>query len=513
MGNKVKVGLIINTLQYVVDRLAYPGCELYNFSISPDKLSFSNLFDSAFATPARYIMEIWKRLTIADSKGIQEDCFIFNPLFEMDSHVVRAVIDELSVLPYGGKFVLVSDCDNTPIGYLLPSTITAEESKFLSLLSTMDGVLDKRYLDSVFITDSVEIVLSSVTLKGRGSNNFSLTSKQSEIYRWTTENAIDVLSLIYRMGNSSTCMGEDKRGYKKGLRDKISFAAIMPYQAGDALFFSIAANHSKTHFSKIVIHKNFKDIISENLPGFEQITISSPLLQKDGVNVGDEEYLRDVINDLPKGNFYYYCRPSRSWYTTNFHLIDKFAFALGTSCLANEELIGNNLPLPPVHRTPLKDKEFRILLHFDAGWPLKIYPQSWQKKLIELLCHGGFLITVLSTEEKVSSTHRSVIFKGLSQFKELLLNSHILVGMDSFPVNYAVNIVGLPTICLYSSTNPVVSKANQAINYRYLAKGLPCNPCDCFKTCQKNQKDYCENFVEPDEVFTEIVAMLQEVYK
>ena len=509
----MKIGIITNTTKYVVDRLDYAGCELFNFSISPDVISYSNLFDSAFATPARYIMEMWKRLIVADAKECRDDSFIFNPLFEMDPQIVRGVLNELSSFPYGDKFVLISDCDNTPIGYLFPATLLEDESKFLSLLSTVDSSLDRRYLDSVFLTSSLEIVLSTVSLRGRGLNNFSFTPDQVDIYRWTTENAIDVLTTSFGSVKTATNSGKDEGTLKKELRNKIPFAAIMPYQAGDALFFAIAATHAGTHFTRIVIHALFKDIISENLASFEQVVLSSPLLQKEGRKVGDDEYLNEAVRNLPAGSFYYYCRPSRCWFKTSFHLIDKFAFALGKSFLSNDELLSKNLPKPALYRPAVRSQEYHILLHFDAGWPLKVYPKSWQEKLIDLLYGKGFSITVLATEEKEEQRFKSVTFKGLSQFKELLASNHLLIGMDSFPVNYAVHVVGLPTICLYSSTNPAVSRAEVAANYLYLTRNLSCNPCDGFDVCPQHNREFCANFVEPEEVFAKLLAMLKEVYQ
>ncbi|HBG46729.1 MAG TPA: hypothetical protein DDW94_07040 [Deltaproteobacteria bacterium] len=73
-------------------------------------------------------------------------------------------------------------------------------------------------------------------------------------------------------------------------------------------------------------------------------------------------------------------------------------------------------------------------------------------------------------------------------------------------------VLALPTICLFSSTKPANSDAPVSERYLYLEKGVSCRPCGAMEQCPKNQKNYCENFVEPESVSEEIMRMLSNVY-
>jgi hypothetical protein len=83
--------------------------------------------------------------------------------------------------------------------------------------------------------------------------------------------------------------------------------------------------------------------------------------------------------------------------------------------------------------------------------------------------------------------------------------------MDSFPCHYSAHVLGMPTICLFSSTKPVNSNARHAVNYLYLENGLGCRPCYAVARCPVYRKHSCKNFVSPERVSEEITRMLEAV--
>jgi hypothetical protein len=64
----------------------------HTFSIAPDRPSWSRIPDSAFATPARYVQEIFWRLTQVDALPSEGMRFVFNPLFATTRASILTVI-------------------------------------------------------------------------------------------------------------------------------------------------------------------------------------------------------------------------------------------------------------------------------------------------------------------------------------------------------------------------------------------------------------------------------------
>jgi len=86
----MKVGLIHNTHRFVHDGMCPDRFDLVSFTISPEQLSYSEIFDSAFASPARYVMEVFRRLHHAGRPT--NGAFIFNPLFELPHDLIGRLL-------------------------------------------------------------------------------------------------------------------------------------------------------------------------------------------------------------------------------------------------------------------------------------------------------------------------------------------------------------------------------------------------------------------------------------
>jgi len=288
----------------------------------------------------------------------------------------------------------------------------------------------------------------------------------------------------------------------------------MPHHAGDVLFFALAFNQIDTPCQRIAVNSAYADIVRTIAPDLDVFTVPTPQVNRGaafakGQTVRDYDYFEAYKDNVPHDSFYIYCRPSRNYNTTDFHLIDHFAFALGYSARAQSELLIQKRPNPRRLTDPQRaGVPAKILLHFDAGWPLKIYPRKLQTELIDLLLKQNHRVTVLAAPGYDYPGITSVKYVSLSAFDALARAHDVLVGMDSFPSHYGAHILGLPTICLFASTKPVNSNAPACAYYTDLEKGLDCRPCYAVSQCPVYGGTECQNFVPPQQVFDEIKRLL-----
>jgi len=480
----------------------------HTFSIVPDRPSWRRIQDSAFSTPARYIQEIFSRLTQVDAWPNEGMRFVFNPLFATTRASILTVIAALRATNDLSRPVVVSDRDGLPVGYLLPSSFARNDSRYLSLLSAVDTALDASLLELLCFSKPLVISAPRLCLSKHWRNGFEDHGLRP-IYKWITEHAVSRLLV-----NPDAHPLEVDPAAARKHRDSIPFTAIMPNHAGDALFFALAFNEVITHFQAIAVNKAYADIIQNAAPRLQVTPIGVPQVNRDpafagGKAVPDSEYFHSYKDSLPKESFYAYCRPSRNYNVTEFHLIDHFAFALGHSPLSEGELATQTRLMPMrmgAPRTP--HSPAKILLHFDAGWPLKVYPSSLQTTLIELLRSRGHEITVLAPPGYSHPNVKATTFTQLSDFIALANANHILVGMDSFPSHYCAHVLGLPTLCLFANTKPVNSDAMASAHYMFLEQALSCRPCYAIAHCPIYGGTECRNFVPPMIVADQIDALL-----
>ena len=498
----------ISDNEIILKDLAIDSGGFHTFSIAPDKPSWDRIPDSAFATPARYVQEIFWRLAQVDGMFSEGLRFVFNPLFATTRASILTVIAVLRSTNDLAGPVIIADRDGLPVGYLLPGSFALEDSRYLSLLSAVDTPLDASLLELLCFSKPLVISAPQLCLSKHWRNGFEDYGLRP-VYRWITQHAISRLFV-----NPDPYSLEIDPDDAKKHRDSIPFTAIMPNHAGDALFFALAFNEITTHFQGIAVNKVYADIIQNAAPRLQTILIDVPQVNRDsafagGKAVRDSEYFHSYKDSLQKGTFYAYCRPSRNYNTTEFHLIDHFAFALGHSPLSGDELViqtrlmPGRLGAPRAPHSPAK-----ILLHFDAGWALKVYPPSLQTELIELLLSRGHEITVLAPPGYSHPNVKATTFDSLSNFIALANANHILVGMDSFPSHYCAHMLGLPTLCLFANTKPVNSDAMTSAHYQFLERALTCRPCYAIVNCPVYGGTECKNFVPPKTVADQIDALL-----
>lgn len=499
---------VISQYDFVLDGSYSVEWKSYSFALSRAPLSFLEIFDSAVSTPARYVQEIFVRLCASDLPGEVSAKFVYNPLFETNKLTTILVLDTLRQLNAQDSLTVLIDQNNTPVGYIFPSWLDVKDSRFISLLSTVNGEIDAELLRRVFFTEVTVVQVTHLNLNKSLHNNFWYESNLG-IYLWIAKVAIAVLKLQVQVGDKLTAEHQ---------RNNIPFTAVIPYHAGDVLFFSLAYKNSRSCFSRAVINKAYQDIVTDVVPALSVLPIDLPLVNRDedfqcGKITYDHEYFERFRDDLPKDSFYAYLRPSREYNVTKFHLIDHFAFALGSRLCSRDDLLSVNKEAPTVFIPAVPVMPIRVLLHFDGGWPLKVYPKEQQQKLIDLLHAKGYEITVLARENDEFTKCAVTTFRNFKTFAELLKSKHILIGMDSFPAHYATHILGLPTICLFANTRPENSNSVSAANYVFLENGLHCRPCAGIAECPLYGNTYCKNFVSPEVVANEVNKLLQALKK
>lgn len=493
--------------------LSDPAVKTFYFEISTSELSFDDIFHSAFGTPARYVMAVFSRLS---SLGGDDNYLIFNPFFRISEPDANTVTGVAKKILTAGSITVFSDRNNMPIAYLLPSTILHTEAHYFSLLSTIEAYLDSKLLRNIFSMPSNVMRIESISLKTEANNLFYFNKHYKRIFVWTAESALNALYSLSGGGidnEKAMTIGEKESSILKSRRDSIPFTAIMPHHAGDVLFLALASTRVETHFKKVVLSHWYVDIMKE-CSTMESVVMELLPPIREGNAKSEDEYFEDVAekftDDDYKNNFFYFCRPTRDYQISAFHLIDHFAFALGADLHSKEELV-SKVPPEKIFLRQGTDRK-KIILHFEGGWPLKVYPRKMQKVLIEKLLSKGFELTVLTSEEGELGKYETVKFKNLVQYKELLASHNLLIGMDSFPVHYSAHVVGLPTICLFGPTKPVNSNAVVSRHYRFLEKDLGCAGCGGFKMCHRNGRRDCGNFPEPEQVCITAERMLNDLY-
>lgn len=499
----MKIGVISDTSFVVSGTTKYDWEKIYSFTISPNSLSFYKIFHSAFATSGRYVQEIYYRLGVLSRNDGERETFVVNPLLDGNRLNITLILAALKRLPDYDSISILSDRNGAPLGYFFPSWFKETDSHFLPLLSTIDARIDAELCSKLFNTQVQCIPVANVLLD-RGQHNGFAYEENRAIYLWLAQ---DNLLFIDSWGQLAPAALLQRR-------NSSLFTAIMPYHAGDVLFFSLAWNATENHIARVAINESYLDIPFDISPRLQILPIDIPVVNRSddfrkGILTPEHQYFDTMKNRFSLDSFYYYCRPSRNYNTSWFHLIDHFAFALGRHFHSRNELLTNQRPMPALFKPNIPSSPVKVLLHFDGGWLLKVYPEEYQERLINFLHAKEYEITVLASSSYVHPRCNVTTFQGYESFVDLVKSHHILVGMDSFPCHYAAHVLGLPTICLFASTRPENSNAPTALNYVHLEKGLPCRPCGGIVTCPLQGNRYCENFVNPEAVVAEVERLLK----
>ncbi|KAF0166952.1 MAG: hypothetical protein FD157_114 [Rhodocyclaceae bacterium] len=465
-----------------------------SFRISQEHVGQREMLDSFVATPSRYVFEMVRRTreTQCDSRRI----LIFNPLLRLSTFLIRLTL--ACVAQSHHDDAVVRSSNGLPLAYLL-TLEPAEDYRHLLLLSCSNPELDSKLLAALYFRDVALITVHFPCLTAI-SNGF-LPGPYWRPMEWCAQNALDVLR---KVGGEPTAPAANRRT----LRDAVRMSAFFTHHAGDALFMGIAASMTERPlFDEILINEAYFPIVRENRGKITFSTTDGPIPFRGEYRKEDCHHFLDMVPRLAKGVFHVYCRGTRNYNFTNFHYIDHFRFCLGES-LTEDSQLHRGLVVGAVHPARSKaDGPPTILLHFDAGWPLKVYPRSFQLELATLLREQGFRLVALDAHDPLPDVE-SLRFGTLEKFDALLDRVDVVIGMDSFPVHYAAQARAIKTLHLFSSTHPVHSWAGDSAHHRALHNGADCCPCLGWDKCVRHGGSVCRNFAPPAAVVRGVAEVL-----
>ncbi len=467
------------------------GVEFIDFPISYEREPESDLhiMHSLAGTPARYVELLVAR---ASALGAQGSFLVLNPRtyfrHEMYALVVKAALDMQNT-----QVAVIASSDNCPLAYFFgKDSEVFETAKLFRLrfLSSVSAALDAEYL-RVAIQQNVELRVTHVSDTDYAGGWLAPDSLQG-LYSLTTLHAL-----------SAWRESEPKQRI-----------AVMPYHAGDVLFFLKAALSVPHQFTTLLVHEEFADIVRRVAPDFELILVKEGCPERgpnsDGLltahrNREDLFFHQVLYPYIPQGALFYWFRMSKDYSCSKGHMVDQWRHALSHQCGRCVSQESRKLALSKMDKS--------VLLHFDGGWLMKVYPQKQQRVLIELLQARGYRVSVVTNKPVDYCRVQVRPFRSLALLEEDIRSHAIFVGMDSFPVHFATHILTHPSICLFSSTKPENSDASIFSGYRFLQSGLRCSPCNMKSKCDKYNAFFCKNFAAPEAVVIAIDEMFQLCYE
>ncbi|MDS4013471.1 MAG: hypothetical protein RKP46_03835 [Candidatus Accumulibacter sp.] len=466
-------------------RFVIPG----TFSIAQDSPSDLEILDSFVSTPSRYVFELMRRVA-AHTADPFDRVLVFNPLLRPSRVLVRLVLAGAANASGEGIFCSSNDY---PLAYVLDRR--RSHSRYLLLLSCSSAKLDCELLTVAFAGrfQLHDLAFPASTVTGNGF----LPGDYRQPMEWCAAHAIRVLGARARNGDA-----EDAAP---------AMAAFFPHHAGDVLFMALAARKvAEPLFEQLVVHRDYLPIALAVAPPLTLVPLDGPVPFRRDYRREDCHHFIDVAASLPADRLYVYCRTTRNYNFTNYHYVDHFRFCLGDSLTGLEQL-SNGVPAVRPRAACRGDEpgQAGVLLHFDAGWPLKVYPRPYQEQLVDLLLEQGVRVIVLDAKAEFPRA-RAVRFESLRSFDSLLAEVEVVVGMDSFPAHYAAQIRGIPTIHLFSSTHPVHSGTASTLPHRMLQNGERCCPCLGWDRCVRYGGSDCRNFSSPHLVAQVVLDLLQQ---
>ncbi|MDE1146677.1 MAG: glycosyltransferase family 9 protein [Azospirillaceae bacterium] len=471
--------------------------EAFDFRFSQGTLSHFDMLDSATAPPGRYVWEVARR-TLALAPGA-DAVVISNPLVAVRGNRL------LPMLQGGGTLKcpsVVTDERTFPVAYVLPRSLFDQGlGRFLCLLSAAHAAADAQLL-SVLTGQVVprrkgplKSVLPLPKITGQG---YIL---DDNLEAWLAQCTEAVRLIRARPGDWRT----------------LPFAAHHPNHAGDVLFFSLASRlvpKGALAFERQVVCRDYLDIFHDCGNRLDPIALDMPPVSRNG-DMSDGRYF---INSLARldpavraGTFQVYCRFSKSYTRMPFNLVDQARFALGDPVARFEDTLYRRAPVVS-SRCARPAQPLRVLMQLTGGWPLKTYPDQQRRVLTRALLELGCQVTVLEAPE--GDTAGAQVAKGGSteRLSALIADHHVVVSVDSFPLHFASQVLGHPTVAVFGPTFPGHSDAARRPGYRLPVPLLPCGPCGGYKVCPLTQAPECGNFPHPADLVAAIMDLALEAY-
>lgn len=481
-----------------------------DFRFSRGEFRDDEIFDSGRATPGRYIGEIGRRLI---SRFPDADWLaIANPLLPVRADLLTGW---LTAAPE--QAAIATDPDGFPVFYILPRRIWSEFERFLLLLSAQDSALDGELLSLVLGEEVTRRDLPLARLgpmPARGTNGWLNGDGRLGGLKLQAERAVRIIRS------------------RPGWRD-VPFAIFEPMHAGDVLFMAMASTLvTQTPFTRHVVCSAYSDIpeacgsrmktLSLRLPWItrhgsasaEDVRrIGSPWLALDG-SIAEGVYFAKALDRLGPAadeHFIVFGRILRLYYVPAFHLVDQARFALGESLNDFADTLHGRTN-PAQGRCADPAEPLKVLFHLNGGWTLKTYPLQKMRRLIHALTGIGVEVSVIDRPDLVADGAVSVVSESSAALRGLIEKHHIFVGVDSFPHHFSRLRMGWPTIGLFGNTQPTNSDAAYQTDYGTSDRTLSCNRCGAHHTCPLNGETECANYMAPEQVAGDILAMAQRIY-
>lgn len=445
---------------------------------------------SCAALPGRYIPELFQ---YGRKAAAEQALVILNPAYELPPDALAAIAAAMQDAPpargeASGARVL-ADMDGRVIAYAFDHARVCPESTWFDLrfLSGFDAGLDADLMNAVGIPTGI----ARLRMPPGFSPSLSLPRLQG----------LEVLAV--HVAKRRLAM------HRAGARRLL---AVVTHHAGDIFLAMRVLAACETRADAVVVHEAYADIAREVCPALPCITVGGPLPARGAAAsmahpLNDELlYLEsNVFPILPADASILLMRPVRDYITADTTLAAQLAFAAGSvedmlrfptghirvlEAPEGEGVVPGAAP-EPVLRIPGK----RVLLHFDGGWPLKVYPESMQLELVQRLLEQGFQVSIMGRPLPGVDVP-TYGFTGMGPFNDLLRAHDVLVGMDSFPCHYAAQQLGMPVLCLFASTR-IVNLAHAAPAYQAASRGLFCSPCGSRTACWRFGGSECRNFISP----------------
>ncbi|NYT24358.1 hypothetical protein H0A73_12180 [Alcaligenaceae bacterium] len=462
------------------------------------------------ALPGRYLADLFLHGRAAVGR---RPLVILNPASDLPPDALFAVAVTMQDTAFRGEATpavrVLADLDGHVIAYVFNEAEAFPEAACFDLrfLSCFDAHLDAAVLQAAGVPADVGRVRMPV--------GFS-----------------PALALPRLQGIEAMALHVARRRLAMHVAGSRRLLAVATHHAGDIFLAMRVLAACDTRVDGVVVHRMYVDIVREVCPHLPCIIVDGPLPSR-----GDAVTLAHPLNDellylenhvlpvLPQDASIVLMRAQRDYIPADTTLSAQLAFAVGSAAdvarfpggrvlmldpegplAAGEDGNGRDAgavsPTQACAPATLRVPGRRVLLHFDGGWPLKVYPAAEQRELVDLLLARGFRVSVLGAPVRPDvPTHG---FAGLAQFNTLLSEHDVLVGMDSFPCHYASQQRDMPVLCLFASTR-VWNLAHDAPEYLAASRGLVCSPCGSRVACPRFGGTECRNFISP----AAVVALLE----
>jgi hypothetical protein len=467
------------------------GAERHDFRFSHGAFRADEIFESATATPGRYILEIGRRLArrapAADVIGIA------NPLLPLSAAQLAAWAGDRHAAP-----AVLAGADGIPVLYLLPRRLIEEDDRILLCLSTLDAALDARLLG---LACGHDLAVSHIAVGGLDA--FPASSRNG----WL--NPDRRLRALRRQAESALAIIEADERWRQR-----PFAFFHPYHAGDALFTALASKQAEPLlYDKQIVCSAFLDVVEAAQPRLQPVELPLAPMARDG-SVSKYDYFKQAMaelgSDFRRENFVVFGRLLRMYHFSPFHLVDHAKFALGDPMESERSTLYWHGEAPRLAALP--PAPLRLLFHLNGGWALKTYPKQETLALFRSLKSLGCEITVIDRPDLEEAGARSVQAGTVASLTELIEAHHLFVGVDSFPLHYAALVRRRPTVALFGSTRPCNSDAPPGPAYEALVGVLPCNTCLSKSGCPMLGREECVNYPGAARVATAIAEMAVRNY-